>query len=414
MNRWLALLLMSSVAIAQPQIGACNAFRLALQHASSLSVLGPAIQECRSSNQEDAVIAYDLALVLEAEGKWKDATEEMRRAMHLSPAFNESNKAELAFMEAQAGKPATEKERLFHQSIAAFSLGRLSDAKVLATNAEQASSGYESTVLLGSIALAQNQHFLAIQILTKAMGEAPDRQKPAVQKLQQLAAKEEQVERLSLMAGSALNGGNPEMAGDLYASAFALKADADMRWDLGFASAMCYLTSTRSAKALPILSQLSQSENRDVADRAQKLRSAVVKQLDQRAKLREKAEQMTHGLLIHYKQPGDLTDLSAKKLAMLEQDLQDVVKEDPSYPQAHHLLAFCYWREKKYELAVIEYRQVIALNPNAKVWYWLARALYNERHYDEARTALQNEIQNPSSVSNEMRINLANDLKGKQ
>jgi tetratricopeptide (TPR) repeat protein len=261
---------------------------------------------------------------------------------------------------------------------------------------------------LGTIEFAMTDYSDALRTLLRAKQMSPTSSQTQVEFLLKRTADESECLRLTTAAQLAFKKHDPVQAGDLFSAAWRLHPE---RADIGFAAVTSYLATSQSNRSLPILNVLSLSPSSNVAQRAEAIRSALA-DIDRSIYERHrKAQEVLKGIASRYKSPEDLTDLSAKKLATLEHDTQQVLLIAPNLVEAHRLLAFCLMRERKYTQAIDQYRAVLTINPKARVNFWLAWALWKNNQLADARIAVKADMANPTRVDSSLRATLLDELQ---
>jgi tetratricopeptide (TPR) repeat protein len=372
---------------------------------------------CADSKPTAGFPHYDLGLLYEAQGNWALAQKELTTGLSLgiSSDLTANAQREIKVLEhRQQEVTPTERALSDHLDRAArakryFDTGQLPQALALARSlTSDQSTTYLDYILAGVIELAAKDYVGSMHDLLRAKQSAPNAAQTQIQLLLKKAADENEYLHLATAGDVALRSHDNERAGDLFAAAWHLYPE---RSDAGFAAIACYLATPHSNLSLSILDVLAKSPDLRTSGRAVAIRAGLG-EIDRRIYQRgQQSSANFKAVLAHYKDPENLTDLSGKKLSALIVSIQAIIASDNSFVPAHQLLAFCYSRQKNYVGAVSEYRQILALNPHERVRYWLARALYNSRQYAEAVSALEEEKQNPSPVSNAMRVGLLTDLK---
>jgi Tfp pilus assembly protein PilF len=94
----------------------------------------------------------------------------------------------------------------------------------------------------------------------------------------------------------------------------------------------------------------------------------------------------------------------------MEGDVRQALVLDPHSALVHRLLAFCMMREKKYSQAVEQYRAILKDDPQQKVWFWLAWALWKAGQNDDARIALSQDELNPGKVDASLKVALLQEV----
>ena len=398
----LALVLAAGVSTAQttapagPCDAAFNAF--AADHDVDAAIAG--YQRCLPRAPKTA--RYNLGVLYAGTEEWARAIEQFREYLKLdaTSARATSVQDELTVLaQLQRDYPTAEHvqqfrhDRLLRQSQLFLRAGMNEEAELLARRAAQLSGGtYDDYVALAAAAAAKREFDVAGRWLDEANTVAPANKKAAVGELRAGVNRESMIATLRKGAEAALKT-DPKRAAELLASAWEL---APERGDIGFAAAVAYLASPDAQMALPILEKLSSGKDAALAVRARKLDADVRRLL---VTLNEKRAQQAKTLaaLLKSTNKKNWTDLSAKDFARVEEALADLVRQNPTSVPLRHHYAFVLARQQNWSAAEAQYVEILRLNPDAPVNFWLARALFNEHKYDESQRALNKDLQNAST-----------------
>jgi tetratricopeptide (TPR) repeat protein len=410
------LLFGSSVAWVQPTIDPCRAaFESVVAH-KSLEGSISAYRLCASAQPKDGFPHYDLGMLLEAKGDWLGAEEQFSEALKIGLnnqlADAAARQKAIAASHAVASTPekcaAIQHEDRVAETRLYLNMHEIAPALIIARElVADIDTTWRDRALLGIVEMSSRDYDAATRDLLAARQNAPLDSHNDLDVLIRKSIAEAEYARLLRTGQMAINQGNKEKAADLFAAGWRLFPD---RTDAGFAAVTCYLATPLSNHSLSILDVLARSSEASVAARAIALRDSLV-EIDKSIYDRHlKAKAAVTSLLAKYKSPEDLSDLSGKKLAVLENDVQQALVLDPYSVLPHRLLAFCLMREKKYSQAVEQYRAILKDDPQQKVWFWLAWALWKAGRLDDARVALSQDQLNPAKVDASLKGSLLEEL----
>jgi tetratricopeptide (TPR) repeat protein len=372
---------------------------------------------CSKARPKAGFPHQNLGILYEAQDNWELADKEFRIALSLglSTDLVEKTERELRVTDERLHQSASERAHAEHLDRAArakryLAANQFLDAVALArTLTIDPSPTFEDFALLGVTEFAMKDYSGAMRDLLRAKQAAPTPMQPEIDLLVRKAADENEYLRLTTMGQLAVRNHDTTQAGDIFAAAWRLHPE---RADAGFAAITCYLTTPRSNRSLSILDALARSPDLSVSARAVAIRSSLAN-IDKSIYERQReAHNVIASLLAKYKSPEDLSDISGKKLAALDHDVQQALVLDPHSALAHRLLAFCLMREKRYSQAAEQYRTILKDNPRARVWFWLAWAFWKAGQTDDAKIALSSDRSNPSPVDASLRGTLIEELEG--
>jgi tetratricopeptide (TPR) repeat protein len=376
-----------------------------------------AYRRCSKGRPKAGFPHQNLGILYEAQENWELADKEFRIALSLGLSTDLAKKTEreLRVTDERLHQSASERAHAEHLDRAArakryLDANQFLDAVTLARALTiDPSPTFKDFALLGVIEFAMKDYPSAIRDLLRAKQDAPTSMQPEIDLLVKKAADENQYLRLTTMGQLAVRNHDATQAGDLFAAAWRLHPE---RADAGFAAITCYLTTPRSNRSLSILDALASSADSSVAARAVAIRTSLANIDKSIYEPHREARNVIASLLAKYKAPEDLSDISGKKLAALDHDVQQALVLDPHLVLAHRLLAFCLMREKKYSQAAEQYRAILKDNPRARVWFWLAWALWKAGQTDDAKIALSSDRSNPAPVDASLRGTLVEELEG--
>ena len=338
---------------------------------------------CSKARPKAGFPHQNLGILYEAQDNWELADKEFRIALSLglSTDLVEKTERELRVTDERLHQSASERAHAEHLDRAArakryLAANQFLDAVALArTLTIDPSPTFEDFALLGVTEFAMKDYSGAMRDLLRAKQAAPTPMQPEIDLLVRKAADENEYLRLTTMGQLAVRNHDTTQAGDIFA---ALARFPDL---------------SVSARAVAIRSSLANID-KSIYERQREAHNVIA------------------SLLAKYKSPEDLSDISGKKLAALDHDVQQALVLDPHSALAHRLLAFCLMREKRYSQAAEQYRTILKDNPRARVWFWLAWAFWKAGQTDDAKIALSSDRSNPSPVDASLRGTLIEELEG--